>query len=200
MYISRIELRESPEVSKLHGAVERAFEGERARRLWRLDETDTGLNLYIVSRERPSLEGVSEQFGKSEPRGVTKNYEPLLERLGEGQRWHFRLCANPTKSEMGSGGAKRGKVTAIRCRDEQCKWLVSRAEKCGFYPNQFFLSGEQWQRFSKSSGHFVEIYSIIYEGVLTVTDAEAFRAALTGGIGRGKAYGCGLLTIAREQS
>ena len=36
-----------------------------------------------------------------------------------------------------------------------------------------------------------------YEGVLEVTDADLFRAALTEGIGRGKAYGLGLLTVMR---
>ena len=34
-----------------------------------------------------------------------------------------------------------------------------------------------------------------YEGVLTVTDEELFKAALVQGIGREKAYGLGMLTI-----
>ena len=36
-----------------------------------------------------------------------------------------------------------------------------------------------------------------FEGVLEVTDPDALRRALTHGIGRGKAYGCGLMTLAR---
>ena len=39
--------------------------------------------------------------------------------------------------------------------------------------------------------------AVTYEGMLTVTDAELFRQALTQGIGREKAYGMGLLTIMR---
>ena len=35
-----------------------------------------------------------------------------------------------------------------------------------------------------------------YDGVLRVTDAEKLRHALTHGIGHGKAFGCGLLTLA----
>ena len=38
---------------------------------------------------------------------------------------------------------------------------------------------------------------VTYEGLLTVTDAAKFREALTSGIGRGKAYGLGLLTVVR---
>lgn len=36
-----------------------------------------------------------------------------------------------------------------------------------------------------------------YEGVLQITDLEAFKSMLVNGLGRGKAYGCGLLTLAR---
>lgn len=36
-----------------------------------------------------------------------------------------------------------------------------------------------------------------FEGVLTITEAELFRKALIDGIGRAKAYGCGLMTLAR---
>ena len=35
-----------------------------------------------------------------------------------------------------------------------------------------------------------------FDGILEVTDAEAFRAALRQGIGPARAYGCGLLTVA----
>ena len=36
-----------------------------------------------------------------------------------------------------------------------------------------------------------------FDGVLRVTGVELLRSALIGGIGRGKAYGCGLLTLQR---
>ena len=36
-----------------------------------------------------------------------------------------------------------------------------------------------------------------FEGVLEVTDPDALRHGLVHGIGRGKAYGCGLMTLAR---
>ena len=42
--------------------------------------------------------------------------------------------------------------------------------------------------------------SVLFEGELIVTDVEAFRAALVKGIGSGKAYGFGLLSIARPVS
>ena len=50
---------------------------------------------------------------------------------------------------------------------------------------------------TKKTGEQVKLLGVTYEGLLTVTDAEKFREALTGGIGRGKAYGLGLLTVVR---
>lgn len=45
----------------------------------------------------------------------------------------------------------------------------------------------------------VRVVTATFDGVLEVTDAEALRHALTAGIGRAKAYGCGLLTLAPPQ-
>ena len=36
-----------------------------------------------------------------------------------------------------------------------------------------------------------------FDGTLTVTDVESLQGALINGIGRGKGYGCGLLTLRR---
>ena len=36
---------------------------------------------------------------------------------------------------------------------------------------------------------------VTYEGILEINDAELFKTALINGIGRGKAYGMGMLTI-----
>lgn len=41
----------------------------------------------------------------------------------------------------------------------------------------------------------VTLLAVTYEGVLQVTDPEAFKALLCEGVGRGKAYGLGLMTI-----
>lgn len=43
----------------------------------------------------------------------------------------------------------------------------------------------------------VTINRTVYEGMARVTDPDALRRALVAGIGRSKAYGCGLMTLAR---
>ena len=42
----------------------------------------------------------------------------------------------------------------------------------------------------------VTLSTTMYDGALTVTDADRMRAALCQGIGRAKGFGCGLLTVA----
>ena len=51
------------------------------------------------------------------------------------------------------------------------------------------------QRF-KRGGSQVTIVRATFQGVLEVTSADALREALVNGVGRAKAYGCGLLTLA----
>jgi len=51
------------------------------------------------------------------------------------------------------------------------------------------LSGKQ------HSGNGIRIFSVLFNGVLTVTDTDAFRLALGSGIGHGKALGLGLLSV-----
>ena len=183
---------------QFHGAVEQAFPGERRRRLWRLDPLGEKLYLMILSEEAPDLSCIEEQFGTGEP-GETKSYDPLLERILPGSVWRFRLTANPTTSKAPSSGPmERGKVQAHITPEFQEKWLRARAEKHGFRLESLQVTGSRWLRFRKGHhGRPVTLFSVVYEGILEVTEPALFRQVLTEGIGRGKAYGQGLLTVTR---
>ena len=207
MYLSRVELdpiRRSTMTAlaapqKFHGAVESAFSGERRRRLWRLDRLGEKLYLLLLSEEMPDLSGVVEQFGT----GVapeSRNYDPLLARITPGSRWQFRLAANPTKScKDAQKPAVRGTVAAHCTTQYQKQWLLDRAAKHGFAltEDSFTVTRVQWHHFAKGGTRPVSLLAVTYEGVLQVTDPEAFRNLLCQGMGRGKAYGLGLLTVMR---
>lgn len=207
MYLSRVELdptRRSTMTAlaapqKFHGAVESAFSGERRRRLWRLDRLGEKLYLLLLSEEMPDLSGVVEQFGT----GVapeSRNYDPLLARITPGSRWQFRLAANPTKScKDAQKPAARGTVAAHCTTQYQKQWLLDRAAKHGFAltEDSFTVTRVQWHHFAKHGTRPVSLLAVTYEGVLQVTDPEAFRNLLCQGMGRGKAYGLGLLTVMR---
>ena len=192
-----------------HGAVERAFEPRAGRSLWRLDTLGERRCLLLLSEEKPQLTALAAQFGTEET-PETREYAPLLDRILPGSHWQFRLHANPTYSSKSRDG--RGKVhacTLVR-KPEKCRpgmpepktqvgWLLHQAEVHGFAveEDQFNVTGIQWYAFTKKTGERVRLLGVTYEGLLTVTDAEKFREALCEGVGRGKAYGMGLLTVMR---
>ena len=205
MYLSRVELdpiRRSTMTAlaapqKFHGAVESAFSGERRRRLWRLDRLGEKLYLLLLSEEMPDLSGVVEQFGTGAA-PESRNYDPLLARITPGSRWQFRLAANPTKScKDAKKPAARGTVAAHCTTQYQKQWLLERAAKHGFALTEgaFQVTRKQTCHFRKNGKRPVTLLAVTYEGILQVTDPEAFREMLCQGIGRGKAYGLGLMTI-----
>ena len=207
MYLSRVELDERRRATmralaapqKLHGAVESAFPGGRRRRLWRLDRLNGRLYLRLLSEDRPCLAALAQQFGAEGSGPETRDYTPLLERIAPGGLWQFRLTANPTHSCPQPGA--RGRVAAHCTADYQCKWLLDRAEKHGFVltPGSFTVTNSRWLRFAKEGGRRpVSLLAVTYEGVLEVADPDLFRQTLTQGLGRGKAYGMGLLTVMRR--
>lgn len=206
MYLSRVELdtdRRSTmaaltSLQRLHGAVESAFSGERKRRLWRLDRLGGKLYMLIVSEDVPAdLTHIASQFGTGRE-AETKCYDALFERLKTGDRWHFRLTANPVHSRPDpKHPGERGKVDAHCSEQYQKKWLMDRAEKNGFSlsENDFMVTEIKWLRFKKQEGDRVTLLSVTYEGSLSIVDPKAFQQLLCNGIGKGKAYGLGMMTV-----
>lgn len=184
-----------------HGAIESSFDGERKRNLWRLDTLAGETYLMLLSEEKPDLTAMANQFGFAGPKSwETLSYDNLLERISTGTRWRFRLVANPTH-KVSAGAGKSGKIYAHITTDNQRGWLMKKAANHGFLvqDNEFMPVHSQWYRFRKKKGdsHVVSLLSVTYEGILTVTDEGLFRQALIDGIGREKAFGMGLLTVAR---
>ncbi len=212
MYLSRMKLdltkRETlkalTDPGRIHGAVERSFPGERRRNLWRLDTLNGGFYLMILSPQRPDLTSAVDRFGDTaaEPPFETKDYDPLLGRIHAGMNLHFRLTANPVNSvgnrPAGSDVSERGIVMAHITPTHQKNWLAKRSEKNGFSltESEYDVTGSRWYKFRhRDNTSPVTLLSVTYEGSLTVTDAELFRHILVNGLGKGKSYGMGLMTV-----
>ena len=203
MYLSRVTIDlknrrsmqalENPEI--LHGMTETCFSGEKQRILWRLDELNGETILLLLSPNKPDCKSIAEQIGKGKDFWETKDYKPLIDRIQPGTIWRFRLAANPVVN-VPQGDGKRGKVKAITIAAHQREWLVRQAERSGFLlaPNQFDVVQNEWRIF-RNKGRTISLLCTVFEGILTVSDAAQFIETLQKGIGRGKAYGMGLLTI-----
>lgn len=201
----------------MHAAVRAAFppdpaEGE-GRILWRVDTRGHEYALYIVAPEPPDSTHIIEQAGWSTRPAQTADYAPLLDSLRLGSEWVFRLKANPVRSKsLGKETGKRGVVQPHIGVNHQGDWLVEKASRHGFEIIQtmpdvpesanFAVTESRVLHFKKraadsSTGKVVTLHTAQFDGMLRVIDTEQFRESLTHGIGRGKAYGCGLLTIRR---
>lgn len=206
--------------NKLHAAVEASFppavtseagsSPHKGRILWRIDSLPEGRSvwLYVVSPRKPDFTHLIEQGGwPEEGKGETREYDHLLAAISAGQNWHFRLAANPVRKVLVDKGTSpkgevvgtiQGHVTA----DQQVSWLLNRSGSHGFALSEGEDGTPQVRVIRRAKSSFVHgrsrvtLSTAVFEGVLKVTDADLFRSALCRGIGRAKAFGCGLLTIA----
>lgn len=208
MYLTRVKLDISKRETQLamsasgrfHGAIERAFEQKQNRNLWRIDKLRGEYYILILSEEVPNLKDFMEQFGDSKSSAETKEYEVLLNKITDHSVWHFRMVANPTHCVKTKSG--RGKVMAHVTPEHQMEWLKTKAAANGFelVDDNCFVLANEWKNFYKKvSGKDMRVRLMLasFEGILRVTDVDAFRKALISGIGRGKAYGAGMLTVSR---
>jgi CRISPR system Cascade subunit CasE len=219
MYLSRFEINtarrgarsllSSPQ--RLHAAVLAGFpttapavpDLNGGRVLWRLDQHDHSALLYLVSPQQPDLTHLVEQAGWPTRHGWdTRDYTPLLDRLAEGQRWGFRLTANPVSSRRKTEESTRSQRFAHVTVAQQTVWLLERTAKHGFtvVPGvqdepDVAIRRRDIVKFDRQ-GRTVTLATAVFEGRLEVSDPVALRCALIHGIGAGKGYGCGLLTLA----
>lgn len=122
---------------------------------------------------------------------TVKTLDYKIAALHLGRVLQFRLKANPSKREN-----KTRKVVGLVKPSEQLAWLTRQGDRCGFK-----VIGADTiplpKIFGKKKKSPIRIETALYHGLLEVTDADLFVRALCQGIGKGKSYGCGLLSVAR---
>lgn len=182
------------------------------------------LELLVLTDSRPSWESLVEQAGwpgAEQPQALTRPYQPLLDQVVRGRQFGFRVKVNPvssTKSPDAPSLAQKERLTATprprgvrvpqRTAAHQLSWFTDRVERWGFS----IASGEaglpavrltgrdrlsfRKARDGRSGGAPVVLQTATIDGILEVTDPETARRSLLAGIGPGKAYGMGLLTLA----
>ena len=220
MYLSLIHLdprstdvlRDLRDPHALHSRIMRAFPGvldpeEKARSyfgvLYRLeDDRRAGRPmLYVQSRMIPEWSFLPP--GYTRPVGVPN---PAVRRIGSayerqraGKVLRFRIRANPTRkvdTKSGPDGVRRnGRRIPLSGPDAYVEWLRRKGEEFGFELLRAAVAAAGAGELIRSHSTGRSFQGVLFEGHLVVRDAERFRAALERGIGPGKAYGFGLLSI-----
>jgi len=217
MYLTRFDVNPARRQAKIllgspqamHSAVMHSFppasleSAPTGRVLWRLDRDDHRTQLYLTSPVPPDLTHLVEQTGwPTTSTWQTRDYRPLLGRLATGQRWSFRVAANPSHCIRTDESQRQTKPTAHITLAHQKNWLLHRAASRGFRVAEdpqgrpcLAVRDRALLRFERH-GTTVSISTAVFDGELEITDADLVRHLLTHGLGRAKAYGCGLLTLA----
>ncbi len=118
--------------------------------------------------------------------------KPIPDDFLQYARYGFEVTVNPTRRD----NATR-KLTALRDREAVAEWFRERAQKSwGFHaiPEHLQIQKLGIQRFEKS-GQTLTHGSATVKGVLDVSDRQRFMHSFEQGIGRGRAFGFGLLQI-----
>lgn len=235
MFLNRIHInqrcrearRDLSDPYQLHSTLCRAFsvpdrkcpEGEF---LWRLEpETDPNgyPRILVQSRTIPDWTGIGVQgwLSKADP-AIDLEGRLKLDSLKLGQRFRFRLRANPCVT-------RNGKRLGLLQLEEQERWIDRKGQQHGFSLPKLAsfdlsdlsqervdvrISQEKMLRGKRHDGVEIRIFSVLYDGILMVADPENFRTTLLGGIkkdadnakvktmgiGNGRAMGLGLLSVA----
>jgi CRISPR system Cascade subunit CasE len=208
---------------ELHRTLMRGFpdaaEGGAGRVLFRLEisRDDEGEAAVLVQSERkPVWDGLcnsgylltaamkSVNYATSDQDASTE--DPVV--LRSGAVFRFRLVANPTVKKR-IDGKKNGRRDACVTEQQQIAWLFRKGQAAGFRVLGTGDSGgaegagvvvmplgrHQSIR-GKEQGQLCH-FGVRFEGVLQVIDPNLFAAALQCGLGSGKAFGYGLLSIAQ---
>lgn len=136
---------------------------------------------------------------------ATKAVGAAFETLCNGQRLRFRLRANPTKKQK-CEGKDQGRRVALVHEEDQLKWLARKGETCGFElaensesktPACVIRDDKELIAHKPGGAPPLTYRSVLFEGTLKIRDVKAFRNTLFAGMGSGKAFGFGLLSVAR---
>ena len=195
--------------------------------LWRLFDNDPAaerdflyrqvieygrIKYYVLSRRMPVD---NNGLWRIDP---PKVYDP---QLSAGQQLCFMLRANPVVTVATKSGKRQRHDVVMQekqrigyqripvnerpplqqlVQQSNIKWLSKRMDRNGFSfePEQVIADGyQQHQSRITRQKPLIHYSTVDFQGILTVVNTDRFERALFSGIGRSKAFGCGLLLIKR---
>ena len=166
---------------------------------------------YLLSARRP-LDGND---------NLTVETKPFEPRLQQYDRLQFQLRVNAVVTRKADDHGKRRirrdiieaaideyrksdpsgeswPPPAVIHHEAATKWLQRQGEKHGFQPGDCLISNHRFHKVRKPGDtNKRQFTSLDIQGSLVVTEPEAFLTMLQQGLGRSKAFGCGLMLVRR---
>lgn len=202
MYLSRLVLdprnamarRDLANPYDMHRTLVRAFALDEVqappRFLWRLESGSVrdAPTVLVQSTPAGNWSALEQVAGYLRRPAETKTFD-LPAWVQPGASYRFRLVANPTVT-------REGKRLGLVGEEAQTAWLHRQALRHGFQLDAALVADSDVVCARKAAMP-VSLQRACFEGLLTVLDASALSSALEAGIGPGKAFGFGLLSLAR---
>lgn len=144
-----------------------------------------GRKILMLANREP-MKKVNGEYGEV-------HSKPIPEGFLAHEQYRFKVLVNPTRRDSASG-----KLVAVRGREAVAHWFLERASTSwGFevLPRHLQVDNIDVLQFKDKQQRQVTIGQAHVQGLLRITNKMQFANSFTQGIGRARAYGCGLLQI-----
>jgi CRISPR system Cascade subunit CasE len=166
--------------------------------LFRAEESPRGPQILLQSHIEPDSARLPDAYGNVE----TRSLDALLSNLHKGMVVNYRCVASPVR-KPGATSREAYKLPPVMALSGNAavEWWERQSNASGLEPLHITahpLATVRGQQGSKGpvAQQRIQHACTQFDGTARVLDAELLREKIATGIGRGKAYGCGLLSIA----
>lgn len=216
MYLSLLRLnplsytvqRDIQDVTQIHRTIMNAFpsiilpdETPRSfyKVLFRLEHQlyKGNITLYVQSTSEPDWSHLPKDYLENSYPAV-KSIKESYENLKVGQALRFRLRANPTRkvnTKSEDGNRRNGRRVPISSPENQIEWLVRKSSDHGFHLLNLVIASTGSSELVRSHVKPRTFQGVLFEGVISINNLDIFLETLKTGIGPGKAFGFGMLSI-----
>ncbi|MFI8930852.1 type I-E CRISPR-associated protein Cas6/Cse3/CasE [Streptomyces sp. NPDC053474] len=173
--------------------------------LFRIEDTARGAHLLIQSNQPPDPGRLPDGYGTL----TTRTLDDLLKALAPGRTLRYRCIASPVRKPGATTRSLYNLPAVVPLHGAPAdEWWQRQADKAGLQPltlhSQPAATVHDRQRPTPAAqdtknlavGNRIHHHRVRFDGTATITDPGLLHHAIRDGIGRGKAYGCGLLSIA----
>lgn len=161
--------------------------------LYRVDVEESHTMVLVQATTDLDVTQLPPSYGQLE----VKDLSPMFAALAKGLGVRYRITANPTKRAhvMKAGSKRTGQLIPLSGRDADA-WWARQATLAGLELRTQFTTPLQPARSRRQETRRMRHSLVRFDGTATVSDPAALAEALRRGIGRGKSYGAGLLSLA----
>ncbi len=145
----------------------------------------SGRRILLLSDRAPA-DKADGQYGYVQSKSIPPNFL-------EYDQYRFKVIVNPTRRDH-----KSRKLVPVKGRNDIRQWFSDRASSSwGFKVHQDSLQVDQIEvlKFKDKNSNNVTIAQAHVQGVLQPIDRDKFRDSFSKGVGRARAFGCGMLQI-----